>query len=454
MKINQKLLANWSNPHGGVLVLVALLLFVFIGVAALAIDIGYISTTKNELQNVSDAAALGATGKLGQIYLANGAYDHSTDYAAIRDVVTVELTNRAAGLDINVEDSDIEVGVWDFVSHTFVSLDDPITLPNALANAVKVTARRDTKTNGPINALFAGIFDIDTFDVTTDSVAALSGQGELEPGEMKLPIGVSQRWFLDTTGPDGVPDGEPDGCREEIHLNDTGTACAGWHSYFDTVSSTTVLNEQVFGTILQFNEENTDFNYGFFMDVDNVDYNSAQLETQWLQTNYPAGITNEGLAWLLVRYKNDPAAINYFTKGKVPPPFESPGADANIDSFEFMGGVSAGMFDDPDGSLQGLFDFFKVRDEIGDEPLLDEFGVEIDEDDIWRTTVPVYLDGDSGCDNPTQTTLITGAADIIVKGINPAPANDVDIEITCSTKRLRGSGGNGGVIGAIPNLVE
>ncbi len=443
MKIYQNLLANRSNQHGGVLVLVAILLFVFIGVAALAIDIGYISTTKNELQNVSDAAALGATGKLGQIYLANGAYDHSTDYAAIRDVVTVELTNRAAGLDISVEETDIEVGLWDFISHT---LD---TTNTTFPNAVRVTARRDTTTNGPINALFAGIFNIDTFDVRTGSVAALSGQGEFDPGEMKLPIGVSERWFLDTDG-----DGEPDGCREEIHLNDTGTACAGWHSYFDTVSSTTVLNKQVFGTILQFNEENIDFNYGFFMDVDNVDYNTAQLDTQWLQTNYPAGITNEGLAWLLVRYKNDPAAINYFTKGKVPPPFESPGADANIDSFEFMGGVSAGMFDDPDGSLQGLFDFFKVRDEIGDEPLLDEFGVEIDEDDIWRTTVPVYLDGDSGCDNPTQTTLITGAADIIVKGINPAPANDVDIEITCSTKRLRGSGGNGGVIGAIPNLVE
>ena len=198
---------------------------------------------------------------------------------------------------------------------------------------------------------------------------------------------------------------------------------------------------------MQFNEENTDFNYGFFVDVDHVDYNSAQLDTQWLQANYPAGITNEGLAWLLVRYKDDPAAINYFTKGQVPLPFESPGADAYIDSFEFMGGVSAGMFDDPGGSLQGLFDFFKVRDEIGDPPA-------INEDDIWRTTVPVYQDSESSCDNPTQTTLITGAADIIVKGINPAPANDVDLEITCSHKRLRGSGGSGGVIGAIPNLVE
>lgn len=428
---------NRLNSRGGVLVLVAIMLIVFIGVAALAIDVGYISTTRNELQNVADAAALAATSKLGQIYIDNAVYDHGSDYDDITDVVTVSLTNRAAGLDIDIDEADIEVGIWDFNSHTFDASNT--TFPNA----VRVTARRDSTTNGPIKTLFAGVFNIDTFNVRVDSVAALSGQGVLDPGEMKLPIGVSERWFLDTDG-----DGEPDGCRDEIHLSDTGTACAGWHSYFNTVSSTTVLNKQVFGTILEFNKENTDFTYSFFMDVDNVDYNSAQLATEWLQTNYPAGISNEGLAWLLVRHQDDPAALNYFTKGSnVPLPFESPGAEANIDSFEFMGGVSAGMFGDPDGSLQNLFDFYKVRDEIGDPPAANE-------DEIWRTTVPVYKDSESSCDNPGQTTLIVGAADIIVKGINPSPANDVEIEITCSHKKLRGAGGSGGVIGAIPNLVE
>ena len=56
--------------------------------------------------------------------------------------------------------------------------------------------------------------------------------------------------------------------------------------------------------------------------------------------------------------------------------------------------------------------------------------------------------------NPNTNILIVGAADIVVKSVNPAPANDVDIEIECSYKKLRGSGGTGGVVGTIPNLVE
>jgi hypothetical protein len=428
MKCYQEMHEYQANSRGGVLVLVAILLFVFVGVAALAIDIGYISTTKNELQNVSDAAALAATSKLGQIYVENGVYNHGTDYTDVRDVaITVGLTNRAANLNISVAEADIEVGKWDFITHTFD------TTETTFPNAVRVTARRDTVLNGPISSFFAGIFGIDAFDVSVDGVAALSGQGNLDPGESKLPIGVSERWFLDLD-----QDGEPDGCRDEIHLNDTGTACAGWHSYTSSVTSSAELNKLIFGTILEFNETNTDL--GFLSETD----------AAWLLTNYPAAQTNEGLAWLLVRYQTQNSFLNYFTNTSnpnSPSPYLTPGADFGVDSFEFMGGVSAGLFDDPDGSLQALFDFFKVRDEVGDPPAANE-------DEIWRTTVPVYKDGESSCDNPSQTTLIVGAADIIVKGINPSPATDVDIEITCSIKNLRGAGGAGSVVGAIPNLVE
>ena len=62
-----------ANSQGSVLVLVSLLLVVFLGISALAIDVGYLTTTKNELQNVADAAALAATGELGLIYMSLGA---------------------------------------------------------------------------------------------------------------------------------------------------------------------------------------------------------------------------------------------------------------------------------------------------------------------------------------------------------------------------------------------
>ena len=44
-------LSCYGNQHGTVFVLVAFLLTVLIGVAALAVDIGYVAITRNQLQN-------------------------------------------------------------------------------------------------------------------------------------------------------------------------------------------------------------------------------------------------------------------------------------------------------------------------------------------------------------------------------------------------------------------
>ena len=68
MKNDQKKPANPASSRGSVLILTALLMTFFIGMAALAIDIGYVSTTKNELQNTADAAALAGAGYLGITY--------------------------------------------------------------------------------------------------------------------------------------------------------------------------------------------------------------------------------------------------------------------------------------------------------------------------------------------------------------------------------------------------
>ena len=58
------------NQRGVSAVIIALLLVVLLGMAALAVDLGYLYVTRNELQNVADAAALAATRQLGEIYQA------------------------------------------------------------------------------------------------------------------------------------------------------------------------------------------------------------------------------------------------------------------------------------------------------------------------------------------------------------------------------------------------
>lgn len=478
MKIYQKLLANLSNQHGGVLVLVALLLFVFIGIAALAIDIGYISTTKNELQNVSDAAALAATGKLGQIYVENTVYVHATDYALIKDVVKNGLTNRAAGLDIKFVEAEIVVGQWNYKTHSLNSAQT--TFPNA----VRVTARRDTLINGSINSIFAGIFGIDTFDLRVEATASLSGDGDLEPGEAKMPIGVSEQWFWDTDN-----DGEPDGCRDEIHLNNTGTSCAGWHTYTSTSTDTPEVRKQAYGTILNYTseqqtkaDEDEDYDYAVsldFLDAPNPTnspyprfpyngYNSAS-NLEWLgnytnmralsESDSTSALDNEGMAWLLVKSRGVPSAINYFVNlnPNTPTPYLTPGTDGESIDFEFTGGVNATVFGE-DEALPALFNFFKVRDDFKDFEDREDLNMSAEEhikyeNSIWRTTVPVYADPGDSCRNPNTNIRITGTVDIIVENINSA-TNDVAISLECSHKNLRGSGGTGGVIGAIPNLVK
>ena len=57
-----------EKQKGATAVTIAFLLIVLVGFAALSIDVGYLMVTRNELQNVADAAALAAARKLGNYY--------------------------------------------------------------------------------------------------------------------------------------------------------------------------------------------------------------------------------------------------------------------------------------------------------------------------------------------------------------------------------------------------
>ena len=57
-----------GNESGAVIVVVAIVLIVLIAIAALAVDVGYLLASRNELQNAADASALAATRRLGAIY--------------------------------------------------------------------------------------------------------------------------------------------------------------------------------------------------------------------------------------------------------------------------------------------------------------------------------------------------------------------------------------------------
>jgi hypothetical protein len=386
---------NPQNNRGGVLVLVALLLAVFLGIAAFAIDIGYINTTKNQLQNVADAAALAGTGKLGDIYFLGGAYD-SDAYSTVSTVVDeVAEQNKAAGLNISIIPDEIVAGKWDGAFTSYA--DDPVP-----PNAVKVTARRDTTSKaadlqGSITSFFAGIVGIDSFGVSADAVAALSGQAEFEPGEIKLPIAISEFQF-------------PDACQNPVIFN-TNTDCTAWHM-FDPEGN---INANDLGDVL----------LGLI-----VDHEEGQ---QWLEDNG-------------------------FKLNKIPDSFITPGVVAGEDEFNLTEGGNSSMFTSnenmPIPPMEALFEFFKTRD-IEDPEL-----TKIENDKIWITTIPVYQEQAKAVypncvpTGANESHLIVGAADIKVFAVNGPPDKSLDVEIDCNKKQLRGGGGFGGNLGTIPNLVE
>jgi len=231
MKMNttRHFMSKMQERKGAVAVIVAIVLVVLIGFAALAVDVGYVMVTRNELQNVADAAALAGTRTLGRLYECNGnvvtctgpmPYTNQLTYvaddAAIKQAITnIASVNQAGGkTGITINDDDIVIGNWDPTSKTV----SPVTLTSP--DAVRVTARREAGTNGPIATFFARIMGINSVDVSATATAALTGSSTMGPGGLSLPVAINKSWM--STLP----------CNSNLtfHPSSAGV-CAAWHSY-------------------------------------------------------------------------------------------------------------------------------------------------------------------------------------------------------------------------------
>ena len=78
-----------NNESGNVIIIVALLMVVILGFAALVLDLGMVSFTQTKLQNAADAAALAGAQKLPT---ANTAKATASSYASKNGVLSAEVT--------------------------------------------------------------------------------------------------------------------------------------------------------------------------------------------------------------------------------------------------------------------------------------------------------------------------------------------------------------------------
>ena len=142
-----------KSRRGVIAVLSAVLFVVMLGMIAFAVDIGFLSLAKTQLQSAADSAALAA--------------------AAVTNEprATVEQTaqefsgyHNVAGRPIQLNTEDIEFGRWDADARTFT----PMT---SASNAVRVTVRTHPNSGGATPLFFARIFGRSSQEQSATAIA-------------------------------------------------------------------------------------------------------------------------------------------------------------------------------------------------------------------------------------------------------------------------------------------
>ncbi|MDO3378431.1 TadG family pilus assembly protein [Geoalkalibacter halelectricus] len=196
------------QERGAVLVMVAVLMTVFIGITALAIDLGHLHVVRNELQNAADAGALAGAANL--INYSTGAiradanqiaYDTALLNSSVNQPVEVNWTSGNEG--------DVQRGHWSFATRTFTpnaSLvqadlegrsEAVLDADTNFINAVRVVTRREAD---PAPSFFAGFFGFGSFARTAEAVAYIGFAGQVEPYGVDQPIAICQESILQNAG--------------------------------------------------------------------------------------------------------------------------------------------------------------------------------------------------------------------------------------------------------------
>lgn len=211
-----------GNDQGTVAVMSAVFLLVLLAMGAAAIDVGHALVARTELQTAADAGALAGTRALGKIYegmtpAAQQAYTLTggDNAAIVAAVQATAVANKAAGVSVTINATDIAVGTWNATTRVHTpTLNQP--------KAVRVLARRDGAANGPISTFLASVVGLTSVNVSAVATADMTAVGQTAPGQLDVPFGISTFYFTQF------------GCGDAIQFhpnNGTPQACAAWHTF-------------------------------------------------------------------------------------------------------------------------------------------------------------------------------------------------------------------------------
>ena len=143
-----------GKRRGAVAVLVVISLVLVLGMAALAIDVGYIYNRRTEMQNAVDAGALaGATG-----------LHYSNSEARARAIASAG-SNYLGPEAVAVHSGDVQVGNWHWQSKSFTPIDESVESERR-PNAVRVVGQKSG-----LRLFFATILGANTTGVQKEAVA-------------------------------------------------------------------------------------------------------------------------------------------------------------------------------------------------------------------------------------------------------------------------------------------
>jgi Flp pilus assembly protein TadG len=164
----------FGREDGAIAAWFAISIPIFIGFAALAVEMSYGFTMRNKTQITASSAALAGAAMLPD---ANAARDEALDFAALN------MPGNGLVLDAN----DVLVGNWVPETRSFTNNLEPF-------NAVRVTTRLSEANDNPITLFFSSFFGHDTANINTPAIA-VNGGGE--PQDVCL-------LSLEPTEPDGI----------------------------------------------------------------------------------------------------------------------------------------------------------------------------------------------------------------------------------------------------------
>jgi len=195
------------NDRGSVMVVAALALVALVLFAALALDVGFMWSSRTQSQNVSDAVALAAAQKMIKQEGTNAATVEEGD--ARDEGQTYALKNSTvANPSVTVEDKDFTFGTWNLDTRKLEVPEDP-TDPSQITG-VRVDVRMDGATNKRSPGLLSRILEssdgsrpyADGFEVNNTAVAYLGFESNFVKNGIDVPVALDA---CELTDPD--PDG-------------------------------------------------------------------------------------------------------------------------------------------------------------------------------------------------------------------------------------------------------